>query len=85
VGYNIKKEKKYILSQKRHSQLDAQAGLPPGLMIHFQEYDLSQLDLNDCADLVIQRTLEFGTWEETRWLFLIYGAERIHVFLRQRG
>jgi len=42
--------------------------IPSGLRPHFQEYDLSSLDLDRDADLIIQRTLEYGTWDEIRWL-----------------
>ena len=43
------------------------------------------LDLQHDANLIIQRTLEFGTWEEVRWLFGALGAQRIRSFLRQYG
>ncbi len=35
--------------------------------------------------MIIQRTLDFGNWDEIRWLFQVYGAERIRLFLRQLG
>ena len=59
--------------------------IPEGLWPHFQEYDPAGLDLEGDADLIIQRTLEFGTWDEARWLFVTYGSRRIRAFLRQRG
>jgi hypothetical protein len=59
--------------------------IPEGLRPHFQEYDPDRLDLGKYADLIIQRALEFGTWEEVRWLFATYGGQRIRLFLRQRG
>ncbi|HJS17865.1 MAG TPA: hypothetical protein VJ785_03905, partial [Anaerolineales bacterium] len=37
------------------------------------------------ADLIIQRVLEFGTWEEIRWLFKTYRSKRIRLFLRRHG
>ncbi len=61
------------------------AKIPSGLVPHFQEYDVSQLDLTSDANLVIQRTLEFGTWSEIRWLFKTYGSQRIRLFLREHG
>ena len=60
-------------------------GIPLSLQPYFQEYDLAELDLGQHADLIIQRTLEFGTWEEVHWLFEVYGAVRIRAFLRQHG
>jgi hypothetical protein len=59
--------------------------IPSGLRPHFQEYDVATLDLDRDANLIIQRTLEFGTWEEIRWLFQTYGAERIRTFIREWG
>jgi hypothetical protein len=60
-------------------------GIPKDLHPHFQEYDIATLNLMEDANLIIQRTLEFGTWEETRWLFSTYGAQRIRAFLRRYG
>jgi len=59
--------------------------VPVGLRPHFQEYEPELLDLEKDADLIIQRTLEFGTWDEARWLFATYGRARIRFFLRKRG
>jgi squalene cyclase len=59
--------------------------LPEGLKPYFQEYDPDDLDLTRDAELILQRTLEFGTWDEVRWLFKVYGAKRIRTFLRQKG
>lgn len=59
--------------------------IPAGLKPHFQEYDFSDLQLERDADLIIQRALDFGTWEEVRWLFQVYGKQRIGKFLRQHG
>ncbi|HLA06691.1 MAG TPA: hypothetical protein VJ022_04550 [Anaerolineales bacterium] len=59
--------------------------IPAGLKPYFQEYDIERLDLVRDADLIIQRTLEFGTWEEIRWLFEMYRGKRIREFLRKHG
>jgi hypothetical protein len=59
--------------------------IPAGLRPHFQEYDISELDITRDANLIIQRTLEFGTWDEIRWLFGIYHSKRIQLFLREHG
>jgi hypothetical protein len=61
------------------------AGIPSGLWPHFQEYDPRRLDREQDADLIVQRTLEHGTWEEIRWLVASYGVERIREFVRLRG
>ncbi len=59
--------------------------IPPGLRPYFQEYDLASLDIQQHADLIIQRTLEYGTWDEIRWLFKTYGMKRVRAFVRERG
>ncbi|GAB4444379.1 MAG: hypothetical protein OHK0041_00580 [Anaerolineales bacterium] len=61
------------------------AKIPRGLVPHFQEYDVSQLDFANDANLIIQRTLEFGTWDEIRWLLEVYGSKRVRAFLREHG
>ena len=59
--------------------------IPAGLKPHFQEYDIARLDITRDANLIIQRVLEFGNWEEIRWLFETYRSKRIRLFLRERG
>jgi len=59
--------------------------IPDGLKPYFQEYDLKRLDMTRDANLIIQRVLEFGTWDEIRWLFETYRSKRIRSFLRERG
>jgi hypothetical protein len=59
--------------------------IPTGMRMYFQEYDPEQLNLAEQADLIIQRILEFGDWEDLRWLFATYGSKRIRMFIRQRG
>jgi hypothetical protein len=59
--------------------------LPRSLFPYFQEYDPVKLDIDEDADLIIQRTLEFGDWEEVRWLFKQYGQKRLQIFLVQHG
>jgi len=63
----------------------SRSNIPPGLHPYFQEYDVMALDLNRDANLIIQRTLEFGTWEEVRWIFNALGSRRVRLFLRQYG
>ncbi len=50
--------------------------IPSSLWPYFQEYDVRTLDLDRDANLIIQRTLEYGTWDEVRWLFRTYGGPR---------
>ncbi len=59
--------------------------IPEGLRLYFQESDFDALDLQPNVNLVIQRTLDFGNWDEIRWLFRVYGAKRVQTFLRLYG
>jgi len=59
--------------------------IPPGLHPYFQEYDVDSLDMQRDANLIIQRTLEFGTWEEVQWVFDTFGPRRVRLFVRQYG
>lgn len=59
--------------------------VPSGLKPYFQEYSVARLNIVDDANLIIQRTLEFGTWDEIRWLFQTYRSKRIRLFLREHG
>jgi len=61
------------------------ARLPRRLAPYFQEYDVKQLSLARDANLVIQRTLEFGTVQEIQWLFRVYGKARVKRFLTELG
>ncbi len=64
---------------------DSVTRVPSTLRSYFQEYDLESLKLERDATLIIQRTLEHGTWEEVRWLYQTYGDRRIRAFVRERG
>ena len=59
--------------------------IPRSLQPYFQEYDLVELNLRRDADLIIQRTLEYGDWDEIRWLFQVYPRQRVRRFLREHG
>jgi len=59
--------------------------IPFSLQAYFQEYNLEDLHWRRDANLIIQRTLEYGTWEEVRWLFQVYTRQRIQRFLREYG
>jgi hypothetical protein len=61
------------------------AEIPDRLKAYFQEYEPGQLDFAQDANLVIQRTLEFGTWDEIRWMFRLYGKKRVRQFVREHG
>jgi len=48
----------------------------------FRNYRLASLDAERDAPMVIRRVLALGTWEQTVWLFRLYGWDRVRqVFL----
>lgn len=61
------------------------ARIPKRLGPYFQEYDVKTLNLERDANIIIQRTLEFGTVREIQWLFRVYGKARVQRFLRELG
>ena len=59
--------------------------IPTSLAPFFQEYSLNQLDLERSASTIIERTLQFGSREEIRWLFACYSRQRICNWVRRWG
>jgi hypothetical protein len=59
--------------------------IPNSLQPYFQEYDLTDLRLSRHANLIIQRIMEFGNWDEIRWLFHFYSRRRVQRFIREHG
>ncbi len=64
---------------------DHAASIPLSLSPYFQEYDLAAIKVHKDANLIIQRTLEYGNWDEMRWLFRTYSRQRVQRFLREHG
>ena len=59
--------------------------IPSSLARLFHEYDFARMDVRQHANIIIERTLEMGTWEELRWLFHHYGIQQITEYLQQFG
>lgn len=68
-----------------HTKILHDSKIPPGLKAYFREYDMVSLDFKRNANLIIQRILEYGDWDDVRWLFKLYGTRRVRSFLRQFG
>ena len=51
--------------------------LPDELLPLFQNYDLTSMDLERSADLIIRTALTRGTLQQIRQLFQLYGAAKI--------
>jgi hypothetical protein len=65
--------------------VSAARGLPPDSAWLFPEYDFEAMDLERHSGVIIERVLERGTWEQTRWLFATYGEARVAAWVRQHG
>ena len=59
--------------------------IPSSLAPFFQEYILAQLDPQQDAATIIERTLRFGTRAELRWLFHTTSREQIADWVRRWG
>lgn len=60
-------------------------GIPASLRPFFQEYALEELDPTRDAFTVIERTLAWGDIPELRWLFQLYGVDRLREWVQQYG
>lgn len=59
--------------------------IPQSLAPFFQEYQLNDLDPETAAATVIERTLQFGSRAEIRWLFTQYSCGRIAAWVKAQG
>ena len=57
--------------------------IPTSLAPFFQEYDFEELDLQNAAPLIIERTLQFGNRAEIHWLFTQYTRAQITEWFRK--
>ncbi|RPJ54687.1 MAG: hypothetical protein EHM12_13500 [Dehalococcoidia bacterium] len=51
----------------------------------FPEYSFDTIGLESHLSVIIERILERGTWEQTRWLFSYYGEKQVADWVRRRG
>ena len=51
----------------------------------FPEYTFEEMDQERHRGVIIERILERGTWEQTRWLFATYGEEQVTAWVRRHG
>jgi hypothetical protein len=59
--------------------------IPRSLAPFFHEYDLGQLDADQAASTIIERTLRYGSRAELRWLFARYPRPVIAEWVRWWG
>ena len=59
--------------------------IPASLAPFFQEYNLEQLDLEQSANTIFERILQFGNREEIRWMFSSYPRQQIRAWVQKWG
>ena len=59
--------------------------IPSSIARFLQEYRLENVTIESHANVLIERTLEMGNWDDLRWLFQTYGVSRIADYLRTFG
>ena len=63
----------------------ASTGLPTDTAWLFPEYNFEEMDLERHRGVIIERVLERGTWEQTRWLFATYGEAEVASWVQRHG
>ena len=51
----------------------------------FPEYKFAAMDVQTHRGVIIERVLERGNWEQTRWLFETYGESMVADWVRKHG
>ncbi len=59
--------------------------VPETLAPFFPDYEFKRLNPKADAELIMERTLEYGNFLELRWLFTCYGEDRVRDFVRKHG
>jgi hypothetical protein len=66
-------------------QVSSHRSLPESTAWLFPEYEFSRMDDEGYANVIIERILERGSWDQLRWMFARYGRRRVAMWLRQHG
>ncbi len=59
--------------------------IPEKLRSLFWDVELENINLEQHADYVLERVLDFGTLDAVRWLRSIYSDERIAEFIKHKS
>jgi hypothetical protein len=51
--------------------------IPKRMKWLFWSYDIDSLDLKRDKDYIIPQVLNYGTWEDLKWLFKVYSRKEI--------
>ena len=53
------------------------AKIPQKIKWLFWSYDIKSLDLKEDKDYIIPQVLNYGTWEDLKWLYKVYSEKDI--------
>ncbi len=56
--------------------------IPSKLRWLFWSYDISSLNLNKDKDYIIPQVLNYGTWDDVRWLQKVYLEQKIREVVK---
>jgi hypothetical protein len=59
--------------------------LPVSLRWMFPEYDFRDIGLDSHRDVIIERVLDRGNWDQLRWLFRTYNEKTVADWVRNHG
>lgn len=83
---NSSHEKELTAVWKKKMEIGSnKKAIPVNFHSLFWDVDPSTIDLLRHEDFVIERFLEYGTWENITWLRLTYSDERIVQFLKTKA
>ncbi|TSC53276.1 MAG: Uncharacterized protein LiPW39_361 [Parcubacteria group bacterium LiPW_39] len=59
--------------------------IPSNLRWLFWSYDINSLSLNEDKDYIIPQVLNYGTWDDVKWLFKVYPEKEIIKAVKNPG
>jgi len=62
-----------------------QLNIPADMAWLFPEYAFAMMDIQTHRGVIIERVLERGSWEQTRWLFATYGEAAVAEWVSKHG
>jgi len=60
----------------------AKIKIPAKMKYLFWSYDIKSLDLKGDKSYIITQVLNYGDWEDVKWLYKIYSEEEIKAVLK---
>ena len=61
------------------------AKIPQKMKWLFWSYDIKSLDVERDKEYIITQVLNYGTWEDLKWLFRVYSREDIKKIVKNPG